>query len=126
MRDAENRAAIVQLFADGFRFLPDGAGHALLLLGEEGWPFPIPLRLGESGWFFDVVAGREDILARRIGLNELETIEMMLAYVDAQITFRRTDHDGDGVMEFAAGILPSGPDTRDGLFGLGQTAFWGN
>jgi hypothetical protein len=116
LRDAENAIAFLQLYADGYRFQADGPDRTILLLGEDGWPFAIPMARQADGWVFDVAEGREEVLARRIGLNELETIELMEAYVAAQALFRQVDHDGDGVMEFAAGILPSEPGARDGLF----------
>jgi hypothetical protein len=116
LEDAENAIAFLQMYANGYRFLPESANRVTLLLGEDSWPFPIPLERSQAGWAFDVEDGREEVLARRIGLNELETMELMEAYVAAQSLFRQTDHDGDGVMEFAAGILPSEPGARDGLF----------
>ncbi len=116
VRDTENRATILQLYSDGYRFRPASDNSISLLLGADGWPFPVPLSRGEDGWFFDVVAGRDEVLFRRIGLNELGAIEIMYAYVEAQSTFRSVDQDGDGVMEFASGILPSATDARDGLF----------
>lgn len=125
LRDSENRARLLQLYADGYRFRPAGDGTITLLLGRDGWPFPVPLARGDAGWVFDVDAGRDEVLFRRIGLNELDTIEIMYAYVEAQSTFRSVDQDGDGVMEFASGILPSAPDVRDGLFWRGADSIMG-
>lgn len=114
-RDNANRREILGMYAAGYRFLPSGEGQVTLLLGEDGWPFPIPLARTDAGWAFDIVAGEDEIHARRIGLNELETIEMLQAYVVIQAEYRLTDHDGDGVMEFASALLSS-PQGRDGLF----------
>lgn len=116
VQDTQNAVSFLQMYANGYRFLPEGSDRVTLLLGQDGWPFPIPLTRTDTGWAFDVALGRDEVLARRIGLNELDTMEMMEAYVAAQALFRQTDHDGDGVMEFAAGILPSDPEARDGLF----------
>lgn len=114
-RDRRNRLDILNMYGQGYRFLPSDEGHVTLLLGADSWPFPIPIARTDAGWAFDVVAGEDEIHARRIGLNELETIEMLQAYVDIQAEYRLTDHDGDGVMEFAGSLLSS-PQGRDGLF----------
>ncbi|SLN34949.1 hypothetical protein TRL7639_01621 [Falsiruegeria litorea R37] len=114
-RDQQNRAEILNMYGEGYRFLPSDEGHVTLLLGADSWPFPIPIARTDAGWAFDIVAGEDEIHARRIGLNELETIEMLQAYVDIQAEYRLTDHDGDGVMEFASALLSS-PQGRDGLF----------
>ena len=68
-----------------------------------------------GSWSFDAEGAREEVLARRIGRNELEVIDIMRRAPEIQAAYRRTDHDGDGVMEFAASILSS-PGTRDGLY----------
>jgi len=112
-RDGENREKLLGLLAEGYRFqLADD--HVVVLLGADGWPFPIPLARSDGSWAFDLEAGRDEVHFRRIGLNELEAIEMMQAYVGIQAAFRLEDHDGDGVMEFAASILSS-DGVRDGL-----------
>ena len=111
--DAENRQSLLDLWAEGYRFQP-GEDHTLVLLGADGWPFPIPLAQHDTAWAFDIPAGRDEVYFRRIGLNELETIEMMQAYGAIQAAYRLVDHDGDGVMEFAASILSS-VGARDGL-----------
>ncbi|WP_164657785.1 DUF2950 domain-containing protein [Tropicibacter sp. Alg240-R139] len=114
-RDRRNRQEILNMYGEGYRFRPSEDGQVTLLLGDDGWPFPIPIARTDAGWAFDIVAGEDEIHARRIGLNELETIEMLMAYVDIQAEYRLTDHDGDGVMEFASSLLSS-PQGRDGLF----------
>lgn len=114
-RDNENRNQILSLYRDGFRFQPDGDGRVILLLGAEGWPFPIPIARSGGTWSFDIEAGRDEVYFRRVGLNELDTLDVMKAYVAIQSEFRKTDHDGDGVMEFANALISS-PDARDGLY----------
>ena len=109
-----NRAAVLELYAEGYRFQPDGDG-VTLILGAESWPFPVPLAKSGEGWQFDMVAGEAEIEAREIGLNELDVVDMLEAYVDLQAGFRLVDHDGDGVMEFAAQIIAD-PGERNGLF----------
>jgi hypothetical protein len=94
----------------------EGGETATLYLGRDQWPFPARLRKNADGrWSFDVEEAREEILARRIGRNELDVIALLGAYVGVQADYRRTDWDGDGVMEFADAIL-SAPGQRDGLY----------
>jgi hypothetical protein len=87
----------------------------VLHVGPDDWPFPAAVVLGEDGWAFDAAGAREEVALRRIGLNELDVIELLRAGVAVQSRFRQTDHDGDGVMEFADAIL-SRPGERDGLY----------
>ncbi len=114
-RDRGNRAEILRLYAEGFRFQPADDGSVVVLLGSEAWPFPIPIARTGSKWSFDIEAGRDELYHRRIGLNELEAIEFMKAYVDIQSEYRLVDHDGDRVMEFSQSFLSSEGE-RDGLF----------
>jgi hypothetical protein len=97
------------------RITMEAEDHAILYAGRDVWPFPAPLVLSDGSWSFDAAAAREEVLARRIGRNELEVIDIMRRAGDVQAAYRRTDHDGDGVMEFAASILSS-PGARDGLY----------
>ena len=64
------------------------------MIGREEWPFPFPLVRSASGWRFDVAEGREEVLARRIGRNELAVIGVCRAYVAAQRAYASRDHDG--------------------------------
>lgn len=113
-RDAQNNDGVRALMEQGYRFQGQEDGSVLLLLGPEGWPFPIPLARSGDAWAFDLEAGSEEVYYRRIGLNELDAIEMMRAYVIIQSEYRLVDHDGDGVMEFADAFLSS-EGQRDGL-----------
>jgi hypothetical protein len=88
---------------------------ATLFVGRDLWPFPAPLVRDSAGWTFDAAAAREEVLMRRIGRHELAVIDLLKRANGIQMTYRRTDHDGDGVMEFAAGLLSS-PGQRDGLY----------
>ena len=94
---------------------PAGEDRAILYAGRERWPFPVPLIRQGSLWHFDPNEGREEILMRRIGLNELAVIDIMTRAAAVQTAFRQKDHDGDGVKEFASSILSS-PGKRDGLY----------
>lgn len=90
-------------------------GMATLYIGQEQWPFPVPISENQDGWAFDVAAARDEILYRRIGRNELDVIALAEAYVQAQSEYRQIDHDDDGVMEFAASLLSS-ESAEDGLY----------
>jgi hypothetical protein len=88
----------------------------ILDLGKQLWPFPFPIVKGEDGkWAFDTVAGLEEIVARRIGENELHAIETARLYVQAQQDYAADDRDGDGVLEFAQKLVSSEGKT-DGLY----------
>jgi hypothetical protein len=114
-RDSDDRTDFLAAYDSMNRIAVDQDGVATLYVGREQWPFPIRLVKGDGGWAFDVEGGREEILDRRIGRNELDVIELMRAYVRVQSRFRQADHDGDGVMEFASAMLSS-PGKRDGLY----------
>jgi Protein of unknown function (DUF2950) len=88
---------------------------AILIIGDNDYPFPIPLEKNKDGtWSFDTQAGREEILARRIGHNELDAIQTVLAYVDAQDEYASKDR-GAGIGVYAQRFI-SEPDQRDGLY----------
>jgi hypothetical protein len=87
----------------------------ILVLGNDGWPFPIPLVKGKAGWHFDDKAGQQEILARRVGRNELDVIQVCLAYVDAQREYRERNPDGDTPPHYADSLLSS-PGKHDGLY----------
>ncbi|MCV6822952.1 MULTISPECIES: DUF2950 domain-containing protein [Halocynthiibacter] len=112
--DQQRRQDVLSMYAEGYRFQPQ-ENEVVLLLGEDSWPFPIPISRTADGWRFDIEAGIEELSAREIGLNELEVIDLLEAYVDLQAAFRLVDHNGDGVMEFAQTII-SDPGERNGLF----------
>jgi hypothetical protein len=87
----------------------------VLEVGADFWPFPVPLVKANGGWFFDTETGKDEILNRRIGKNELATLGTMRAYVDAQREYASRDRDGDGVLEYAQKIR-STSGTHDGLY----------
>jgi hypothetical protein len=87
----------------------------VLYTGRDQYPFPAEIVATAAGWSFDAEQAREEIELRRIGLNELDVIELLGGYVRAQAEFRQRDYDGDGLLEFASSIL-SDPGARDGLY----------
>ncbi|MEW6518650.1 MAG: DUF2950 domain-containing protein [Thermodesulfobacteriota bacterium] len=112
--DKSGRERFVSLYDE--KIVIEGAedGWALVSLGNEDFPFPIPVVKDGDVWRFDTEAGREELLNRRIGRNELEVIDVLRAYVDAQREYAATDWDGDGAVEFAQQIR-STPGKKDGL-----------
>lgn len=86
-----------------------------LVIGNDDWPFPIPLVKGKGGWHFDDKAGEHEILARRVGRNELNAIQVCLAYVDAQREYRERNPDGDTPPHYADNLISS-PGKHDGLY----------
>lgn len=93
----------------------DGESKATLTVGSDAFPFPIPLVRRDGQWRFDTVAGREEILYRRIGRNELDAIEVCLAYVDAQTDYADQDRTGAGPGVYAQRFI-SHEGTKDGLY----------
>jgi hypothetical protein len=73
----------------------------IITVGNSAWPFPIPLVKKADGWVFDTEKGREEILNRRIGANELDAMQVILALVDAQREYAMKDRDGDKILEYA-------------------------
>jgi len=88
--------------------------RAVLLVGEDGWPLPIPLVLRGGKWLFDTKAGQQEILLRRIGANELDAIQICRGYVDAQHEYAMEKHDGAKVNQYAQRVI-SAPGKHDGL-----------
>lgn len=88
----------------------------ILEIGKVLWPLPFPLVKHDDGkWAFDTYEGLEEIADRHVGENELETIDTLKAYVDAQEDYASEDRDGDGVLEYAQKAI-SGEGQRDGLY----------
>jgi hypothetical protein len=88
---------------------------ATLVVGADDWPMPIPLIKSATGWSFDVAAGVEEVLDRRVGANELFTQEALLAYSDAQQEYSHSFHDGLKIHVYAQKFLSS-PGKQDGLY----------
>jgi Protein of unknown function (DUF2950) len=86
-----------------------------LVIGNENWPFPVPIVKGADGWRFDTAAGKEEVLARRIGRNELDAIETSRAYVTAQRRYAEQGHDGKPAGAYAI-KFQSDPGKENGLY----------
>ena len=105
----------VKQFDEKHTIVPDGDSRATLAVGADDWPFAFPLIRSGQRWRFDTEAGKNEMLARRIGQNELSVINVMLAIVDAQREYASADHNKDGVREYASRFLSS-PGRQDGLY----------
>jgi Protein of unknown function (DUF2950) len=117
--DAVQDKAAVDAYIAGYgvmhrwRKMPDGA--QVLLIGADNFAFPIPLKKNDAGqWYFDAAAGKDEILARRIGRNELATIDVCAALVDAQAQYYSQVHDG-GRKQFASKFI-SDSGKQNGLY----------
>jgi hypothetical protein len=86
-----------------------------LQIGFDAWPFPIPLARTNGQWFYDTAAGKQEILNRRVGMNELAAIRVCHAYVDAQREYASESRNPDGVLDYAQ-HLRSTTNTHDGLY----------
>lgn len=121
--DAVQAAAAYKLFvqrlAQKVQFVTNSDSCLSLQIGNDAWPFPIPLEQQGDQWFFDTAAGKQEILARRIGMDELGAIAVCRTYVEAQREYASQDRMGDGVLAYAQ-FLHSDPGTRDGLYWAAQ------
>ena len=111
----QNRDVFVAAFAEGWRLVDGEGGTKTLVIGNEGWPFPVPLVNDKTGWRFDTAAGKEEVLARRIGRNELSVIAICRTYVAAQQTYAETGHDGKPAGVYAVAFR-SDPGKQNGLY----------
>jgi hypothetical protein len=105
----------VQRLTEKVQLITNSDSNVTLEIGADAWPFPIPLRQTDGQWYFDTAAGRDEVLARRVGRDELGAINVCSAYVDAQREYASQDRLGDGVLAYAQ-FLHSTPGTHDGLF----------
>jgi hypothetical protein len=127
VQEASELTTVSKAIAQMCNLSKEGADKVILNIGSENWPFPIPLVKKEGQWQFDVAAGKDEIVNRRIGDDELNTLDVMRHYVDAQREYASVDRDGNGVLKYAQKIL-STPGKQDGLFwdpadGEGQSPF---
>jgi hypothetical protein len=105
----------VQGYDEAHSLLERGDGGLVLMLGRDNWPFPIPLVKGKAGWTYDTKAGKEEILVRRIGRDELDTIQVCANYVEAQHDYKERNPSGAAPPHYAARLI-STPGKRDGLY----------
>src|SRR5258708_1722337 len=98
--------------------------QAILIVGNDDFPLPIPIVKQKGKWFFDTKVGREEILNRRVGANELNAIEICRGFVDAQHEYALEKHDGSKVNQYAQNML-STPGKHDGVAWQNPDGTWG-
>jgi hypothetical protein len=103
---------------------PKNPRKAIVLVGKDDWPGPIPIVERNGKWYFDSKAGREEVLFRRIGANELDAIEVCRGFVEAQEEYALTKHDDSEVNQYAQKII-STPGKQDGLAWQNSDGTWG-
>src|SRR5215469_7877081 len=103
---------------------PKTSSRAFILVGDEDWPFPIPLVKTGDKWVFDANAGRQELLFRRIGANELDAIQICHGYVEAQYEYALQPHEGYEVNQYAQHII-STAGKQDGLAWQNPDGTWG-
>ena len=113
--DTQARQRFAKDAAGGVKFSKYDDKKLLIYVGKDEWCFPIPLVKSGQGWIFFTEDGKEEIINRRIGRNELHTIQVALAYVEAQREYASKDRNGDGVLQYAQHFL-SQEGKRDGLY----------
>jgi hypothetical protein len=112
--DKERRHEFLAAYDESNRLVTEEQ-DTILVVGKQDWPFPIPLVKRGEAWVFDTAKGKEEILNRRIGENELYTIETLLAVVDAEREYAIKDRDRDGLLEYARKFV-SDPGKKNGLY----------
>ena len=115
VQDQQNREKFVTAYETANRIELHGEANAVLVVGKDEWPMPIPLVKSNGAWHFDAKQGEREILNRRIGRNELAAVQVCLAIVDAERDYSAQDPEGAGVPKYA-GRLVSTPGKRDGLY----------
>jgi hypothetical protein len=117
VRDKSNAARFVAKAEDKTVVTvdPKNRNRAIVLVGTDRWPLPVPLVNKGGKWFFDTKAGRTEILFRRIGANELDAIQVCRGYVEAQHEYAAQVHDNAGINQYAQKIISS-PGKQDGLY----------
>jgi Protein of unknown function (DUF2950) len=103
---------------------PKNANSATLAIGNEEWPLPIPIVKRNGKWYFDTKAGREEILLRRIGANELDVLEICRGFVEAEQEYATQKHDNATVNQYAQKMI-STPGKQDGLAWRNPDGTWG-
>ena len=124
VEDAAARKRFTDAYDAKHQINMEGEQKAVLVIGDQDWPFPIPIVRKDDSWRFDTAAGREEILDRRVGRNELAAIQACLAYVDAQNDYAELMRASTGTAAYAQRIV-SQPGKKDGLYwptGPGETA----
>ena len=117
VRDKSYALTFASLAQEGHAVVvsPTNPSRATLEVGQERWPLPVPLVRIAGKWYFDAKAGRDEILFRRVGANELDAIEVCRGFVEAQQDYALELHDGARMHQYAQRIT-STPGKQDGLY----------
>src|SRR5262245_30314439 len=110
-----NRRVFAVAMKEKWQLVDEGANTKVLVIGNEEWPFPVPLVREGNRWRFDTAAGKEEVLARRIGRKELAVMQICRTYVAAQRLYARDGHDGKRAGLFATAFR-SDPGKQNGLY----------
>lgn len=121
VQSQREREAFIKAYQEKHGVRMQGEDRATLVLGNDEWPFPVPLVRQGNAWRFDTAAGLEEIINRRVGRNETHAEQTLLAIVDAQHEYAAEDRDGDGVREYAEKFASS-PGRMDGLYWPPETS----
>jgi hypothetical protein len=114
--DREGRQRFLAAAEERTEFEEEGGERVVVSLGADDWPFPIPLvKKKDQGWYFDSDAGKEELINRRIGRDELNAISVARAYVDAQHEYAELDPSGEDIRQYAQKFLSS-EGKHDGLY----------
>ncbi len=113
--DRHEREWFLSLYKEGHEVVFESDDRAVLQLGKDEFPYPVPIVKQDKGWRFDPSEGHEDLLSRRISKTELSALDVVITCVDAQREYFRQDQNGDGVQEYAP-KFKSSPDRHDGLY----------
>jgi hypothetical protein len=120
--DKEHHVHFSTLAHEKIQFVKDPGDptRTLLFVGKEDWPFPVPLAEKDGKWRFDSARGRLEVLARRIGRNEMNALQVVRGFVEAQFEYAAEDRDKNGILEYAQKIV-STQGKQDGLYWNGAT-----
>jgi hypothetical protein len=99
--DKNTLEQFVKAYQEKVDFVKEKEDRVSIIIGNDNWPFPIPIVKKGAGWVFDTKAGREEVLNRRVGRNELNAVQVCLAYVEAQREYASTDQERDGIIQYA-------------------------
>jgi hypothetical protein len=113
--DKENNDHFVKKYHEMHRFVATGNGRLFIYIGAENWPLAIPLQKSGDKWYFDTGYGKQEVLYRRIGSNELNVIKVCQQIVDGEREYYAELHDGDTVHQYALKFR-STPGKQDGLY----------
>lgn len=115
VQDKNAQDRFLKSYQERVDYVKENDDRVSVILGNDNWSFPIPIVKRGDGWVFDTKAGREELLNRWIGRNELSTIQVCLGYVEAQREYASTDREQDGIIQYAQKFA-SDPYRHNGLY----------